>query len=358
MKKAIALLFGVLIVIANLFVLALPIGAASPVPVGVWRFTRSLSVPRAHLGVVRWGSYLYAVGGETSALSRGQYYDIVERATIGPDGSLTAWQVMTSTLVTRRSQFGIALWGDYLYVAGGTSDVCQDPGFAMACKTIERTHINLDGTLEPWQVISTEVGYYADLAAVAYGGNLYLVGGYTPGVNANSRVYRLSIQSNGSLGTHINEPVMTMPRSYFPAFVARGYLYAIGGINTPYSVPGIERARVQADGSLAAWQVVNPDYHRNKHGVAVLGNYLYVVGGGTMGSLLGDEERAVINPDGSLGPFNTLASLNTPRFSLGVATNGDYLYAVGGVNAAGAYLNSVECMKTLPYLQFLPFVTR
>ncbi len=219
-----------------------------------------------------------------------------------------------------------------------------------------RTHINPDGTLQAWQVIGQIPGYLNSLATVAYGGNLYMLGGWSYGTYAYASVERAPINSDGSLGSWVDESTyMVRPRSGFPAVVANGYLYAIGGANSS-DYPGIERAKIQADGSVGTWQVIVPGFQRRFHGAAVLGNYLYVVGGDN-GVALNAVARAAINSGGSLGSFAALPSMNVPRFNLGVATNGGYLYAVGGRTSTTFY-SSVEYLRTIPYTQYLPFVMR
>ncbi len=198
MREALALSFSILVLVGSLFALVPPT-AADPLP--AWRSTSSLTVPRAYFGLVRWHNYLYAIGGVTNFYGPDNKYvflDSVERAPIKPDGSLGPWQVI-SYMTQTRANMGVAIGGDYIYLIEGASWSCQSLDYGMLCDTLERGHINPDGSVGDWQVIS-HFAHYEDLYALAYQGNLYYLGGYSYGVSNQPQVYRFPINSDGSLG--------------------------------------------------------------------------------------------------------------------------------------------------------------
>lgn len=130
------------------------------------------------------------------------------------------------------------------------------------------------------------------------------------------------------------------------------YVYAIGGhdTTTDQTLDTVERAAINPDGSLGAWEVMSDTLNtpRAFFDTAVLDiggtDYIYVVGGGqgytaTLESVPGlhtdldTVERAPVNADGTVGPWETLAAtLVVTRSELSVVSDGNYMWAIGGTN--------------------------
>ena len=82
------------------------------------------------------------------------------------------------------------------------------------------------------------------------------------------------------------------PRGEFSAVVIGNYLYVIEGYAGGY-VDSIERAPIDGDGNLGAFQIVTGARlvtTRDDHTNLVIGNYLYVLGGDGESSI----ERAAL----------------------------------------------------------------
>lgn len=97
----------------------------------------------------------------------------------------------------------------------------------------------------------------------------------------------------------------------------------------------IEQAPINADGSLGAFNVSGSHLvvGRRNFTSAALGNYLYALGGTGSTGDLASVERASINSDGSLGAFETVSdvSLVAAGFDQAFVLVGGNLYATGGL---------------------------
>lgn len=137
------------------------------------------------------------------------------------------------------------------------------------------------------------------------------------------------------------------PRRALAATATKTHLYVLGGVDAQSRyVRPVEYAPILADGRLGQWRQTQPLREGRFYLAAVNhGGYLYALGGG--GGELGDNnvplasvERAEINPDGSLQAWQHHSYLNTPRRGLKASVVDDRLYAIGGYN--GTFLKSIE----------------
>ncbi|MBL1274921.1 MAG: hypothetical protein COB30_002425 [Ectothiorhodospiraceae bacterium] len=142
----------------------------------------------------------------------------------------------------------------------------------------------------------------------------------------------------------------THPRRALAATAVGDYLYVLGGVDDQgrYVLP-VEYARILDDGQLGPWKQTSPLLKGRFYlASASQGDYLYALGGG--GGDLGDNnvplasvERAKINPNGSLQSWEHHSYLSTPRRGLKASVVDERLYAIGGYN--GQFLKSTEHLK-------------
>ncbi len=149
-------------------------------------------------------------------------------------------------------------------------------------------------------------------SAVTNGHYIYVIGGHT-GYEVLSSVERAIIDTDGSLGSWEYMIPMNTAR-YYPAVVVAGdYVYAIGGVAPDGVLASVERAMINADGSLSSWQTTSAlTMARYGHAAVVVGNYIYAIAGSGEYSTLTSVERAVINVDGSLSPWEAVTSITDP----------------------------------------------
>ena len=247
----------------------------------------------------------------------------------------------TTTLVTTRSGHTSQVTGSSVFVLGGT-DGRGD------LSSVERAGINADGSLAPFATISGVSLVTAREAhtTVLIGQYLYVIGGLGNGSPLNS-IERATVGPDGSLGRFAIVPgvELTVPRQGHTSLVIGNYLYVLGGFNTS-SLNSAERAIINIDGSLNPFEAVSGVTlvgARHGHTTAIVGNTLYTIGGERGNTTLQDVERATINADGSLGPFSVVAGASLMDARSGHATSliGKALYVFGGTRSNTA-LSSVE----------------
>lgn len=150
-----------------------------------------------------------------------------------------------------------------------------------------------------------------------------------------------------SFGPWTTTSAMTTPRWNFATVVANGALYAIGGNGRSSMVhlSSVERAPINPDGSLGAWQIVGALTSPRAGAAAVaMGNSIYVLGGaaGYFEAHTGRVERLMIAADGSLEPAQIVSEMMFPRANLAAVAANGHIYALGGTTDFGPPVTSVE----------------
>jgi hypothetical protein len=184
----------------------------------------SLPAARAHTGAVIADGNVYVIGGNdgTSATST------VYRAKISRTGALGVWSTLEA-LPGARSHHAALVHDGAIYVVAG---IAGDPaGDAKPLNDVLRATINKDGTLGAWQTVSTLDAAFSTHAAVVHDGHLYVIGGVEDGAKMSDRVVRAAINKDGSLGAwESTGATLPAPRgnvSQVP--VLRDRLYSVGG---------------------------------------------------------------------------------------------------------------------------------
>jgi hypothetical protein len=128
---------------------------------------------------------------------------------------------------------------------------------------------------------------------------------------------------------------LNIGRNLFTGLVANGYVYVIGGANDAGELSSVERGSVGGDGSLGTFTPISIGallVPRISPANVVIGSALYVIGGRNNSATVTTMERATINADGSLSAFGTVQGIApaTPRSSHTATAIGDSLFLVGG----------------------------
>lgn len=282
-----------------------------------------LANPRSNHASLVIGGYLYVLGGVSSSGS----LNSVERALINADGSLGRFVAVPGvTLATPRQGHTAVRIHDRVYVIGGFGNG--------SLVSVEYATVAQDGSLGPFTVLP-DVGLMTarrNHASAVIGNYLYVIGGIA--ANPLSTVERAAIHGDGSLGQFA--PVagvsLAMARQGHSSAVIGDYLYVAGGAGNSGILQDVERAIINADGSLGPFAVTSGASlvtARADCATAVLGNNFYVFGGvGSRGSLA-TIERAPIKGDGSLGAFEIFSSLIGERHGHSITVVGNYLYLLG-----------------------------
>lgn len=199
----------------------------------------------------------------------------------------------------------------------------------------------------------------AGVAGVVVGKRIYAIGGgefSRKGLEIFDTVEYADVMPDGELGPWKFSGPLTMPRVYPVAVIYGDYIYVMGGETldeiftgaeeqkAPKLLKTVERAKINADGTLGEWTLEKGKMHFPRRGgeVYAVNGWLYA-GGGFGGDFLNDVEKAPINPDGSLGEWTEASFFNNDRYISGFASMGNRLYVMGGhINSPERAMDSVE----------------
>jgi hypothetical protein len=292
------------------------------------------------------GRSLYLVGGTDG----NTLFGTVWRAPIADDGTLGTFTALSAALTTPRGAHSVVVVGDSLYVLGGIAG-------PNAITSIERAPILADGSLGPFVAAGSLVDRRALFSVVSAGSYIYAIGGEDLGGVDPAACERATIDSSGALGGFASMADLHVARSGATTATFDDRLYVIGGGSTT-----IEVAAVHADGTidppaLASSTLVTA---RANASTAIAWGFLYVIGGrdGT-GAALGSLERATFGDDGTLGGFavDGATTLVTPRHHHTSIVFGEAIYVIGGLDATGKTLGSVERVTIEPGGNLAPMQT-
>jgi len=261
-----------------------------------------------------------------------------------PKNWIAHWKTTNSFQFPRRALAAVATNG-FIYVIGGMN---QNGEYV---KAVEFAKINSDGSVGLWKTTSSlnEGRFY--LAAVVIGNFIFALGGGSgPAGDGNypvATIERAEIQADGSLGEWQLAGHLQTPRRGLKAISDNHRIYAIGGYNGTF-LKSTEHAAVDQNGNLGQWQI-DPQLatlDRYIHSATIYNDRIYLLGGHVQRSdkmSYGDVESSKINPaTGNLAPWVVEQSrLTKPRFIASAFTMGGRLYMSGGHNGASR-LNHVE----------------
>jgi N-acetylneuraminic acid mutarotase len=329
-----------------------------------WTDVENMPTPREHLGAASDGRYVYAVGGR--ALSADQNSGTLERYDPEADSwtKLDAMPKPTGSVgVTYANGRVVAIGGEsttsvsdavqaYDIPKGTWSQLPALPTarHGVAVSAMEHSVYAIGGATEPGHIGSTKEADVLDLsgepgkttttaglkwstiaeapsprqyaAATEVGGRVWLIGG----IGANETASADTAAYDRAINTWTEGPRLPRPLHHVMAVTYKDQAVVIGGF-----VPGSELTSGQSDRVYAlrggAWQELPRLNHpRAAAAAAVVGDKIVVVGGQAKGKLVPQTEVF----DGER--WTDAAEMPTPREHLGAASDGRYLYAVGGRN--------------------------
>ncbi|HEY9857646.1 MAG TPA: hypothetical protein V6D05_18010 [Stenomitos sp.] len=250
-----------------------------------------------YLEPVRIGNRVYQMGAYSNNLK-------VMVADVQPDGSLSTFVDAGVTLTVPRRAFRRAVIGNRLYVFGG-----YNPQTASRLTSIEAATIQADGTLGAFQTVSSQLQTgVAGFGLYVGGGKVYVIGGSLQNNSGLTTTQVASINPDGTLENFVANPAINLPAANagFATVRANGSLYLLGsGYGTRKSVL---QAPINPDGSLGNIQDagVTLNTGRDAGCGAFIGGKLYAIGGNSGSGGVSTIEAATVNPDGSLGAFSVV----------------------------------------------------
>ncbi|MFZ1598054.1 MAG: hypothetical protein WAW26_19580, partial [Anaerolineae bacterium] len=183
----------------------------------------------------------------------------------------------------------------------------------------------LPDAIRGWTAVTSLPETLDSAAAVTVGDWLYLLGGLH-GEQATATVRRARINADGSLGAWQATTPLPVALDGHPAATHNNRIYVIGG----YQQRSVYMASVHADGSLGAWQALSQlPNARYATGAVVLNNTLYVLGGYDAAPLR-TVLRAPIRADGTVGEWVQDRDMPTPLYRLNAVVSNNAIYVIGG----------------------------
>lgn len=333
-------------------VMAAPVYASGHV--GDWQQLTTLAVDSANGQFGVYNNYLFIATSANNVYS----------AAIDTPGVITGFTTETDEIVAGEGRSGAATvaYNGYLYVIGG---YYYSGGLVTNNDTVFKAQVNSDGSTGAWTPTTSFTTARGALAAVAYDGYMYIIGGWKTGTatsachnsgsasSACSDVQRAQINlTDGTLGTWTlagtgttSSYISAGPRWHLGAFAYNGYLYAVAGDNEINNANGsLSYAPIGAGGVLGIWQTSatpvsgsGEDGH-SRFGIAVNNNKVYLVGGRTnspgtfftTGVLVG-----TIDPGGDITSWTSTSSITTARNGAQATVYNGYIYMSGGTNNSG-----------------------
>ena len=258
---------------------------------GAWEAGPSLPGQRAGMGVATNARFVILSGGKDSA--QRTIRDIFT-ARIGDDGTLGEWRA-SGTLPGPRFHHATLIEGPYIYVVGGLEASTSVPA-------VLRGTLSDDGTIARWDSLPPLPRPRSHQAMFVRNRMLYMVGGLDgnpAGANTPlADVVRAAIRSDGSLGPW--EEVSTMPNAYgtHATAVHADAVWLFGGVeDNARFVDVVLRAPFTGDGKLGPWHklaVGLPAARSHVHQVPVFRGRAYSAAG---------SNRRVVTPDIQIGTF-------------------------------------------------------
>ncbi|MBI4054847.1 MAG: hypothetical protein HY402_01795 [Elusimicrobia bacterium] len=293
----------------------------------------------AHSAAV-WGNRIYVAGGISDVGGlKGQggfinntYYSAV----IGPSGHLGAWEVATALpeFVGLGLHLSAAQQGT-IYVMGGTN-------LFGPRNTVYYASVQPDGSLGNWQSATSLPKQLMAHAGTVHGNRIYVLGGIANGVGAVDSVFWSEIQPDRSLGEWHSAPPLPAKLFGHQAVAVGSRLYLIGGTQggslfTGQGLPngnvsaGVYRASILGDGSLGAWEAQSSlPLGLTLFRAQAVGSIIYSMGGFDGQRVWNGIYFASVGEDGTLGVWNELAALPQGLLALASASDGNFVYALGG----------------------------
>jgi hypothetical protein len=252
---------------------------------------------------------------------------------------ISGWQE-TSSMNEARAGAAVVVNNNFIYMIAGVDG-------RNFLRTTEYAAILPDGRLGPWQYGPSLIEERGFTEAVVRDGYIYVVGGGNGpnGQHLLRSVERAEINADGSLGPWQQEDNQTiLPRRCTKLALLGDYLYSFGGFGGAL-LDSVEYARIAADGSVGEWKMTSEPMTlpRYVNSVKASGEYAFVIGGHDQqkGVGINDVEWAKPDSNGDIHVWQKTSAMITGRYGLASAKKGKTLYALGGLTGL-EYLNSVE----------------
>ena len=301
-----------------------------------WESRTPLTRPRSRFALVRSGSLIFAIGGETG---QGQLLPDVDAYDLG----VNEWQPR-SPLPIPLANMAATVWAGRVYVAGGSTQLEDEAGQSPLSDLLWV----YDPAVDAWQQMGQLPSPLAGAAMVAVDGSLYLLGGWD-GQSMRDEVWRLSLSTEGATkGANVPgwELVtrLAQPRAFLGAAAVADRIYVVGGFDGERE---LDRARVYQVSS-GEWTEL-PPLSTPRGGLQLVydGLAVFALGGGWTQAIETHERF-----DPATGLWSNFPSPLTGEWrNLGAIEENGQLHLMGGWS--GSYLG-VHLQYQSTFRTFLP----
>lgn len=259
--------------------------------------------------------------------------------------------LVTTSFTTGRERMGVVAHKGCLIVAGGYGGNSNTyVNYAQSAPINNTGNIT---TSWPNKGFSTS---RADLAATAYNGYLYILGGYNANTgNYYNDVQYVAINDDCTLGTWSSTSSFDTSgnaRGGISATIHNGYMYVTGGKRNSTDFDTVRYAPINPDGTVGSWSdTTKLPAALNRHRTIISGNRMYLLGGTQLalpnvnnGATTGSRPTgagsanvyfATIASDGTLGTWQQTADMPVDLYEFGATAYGGYIYTAGGFTSSG-----------------------
>jgi N-acetylneuraminic acid mutarotase len=256
-------------------------------------------------------------------------------AKLNADGSIGTWQTSASALPAARHNLGVFVANGYIYAIGGNDTSATQ-------STVYYAKLAADGSIGTWRTNANALPLVREAAGVVTsGGYAYVIGGYN-GSASQSTVYYAKLNADGTIGAwQTNANALPLILDSFSTVVANGYIHLIGGYSSSTGLlqSTVYSGKINGDGTVDAWTSAGNGSlpALREYGNAVVNNgYVYYMGGQTTGGVnQSTVYYAKLNGSGVVGAWSTSThALPDIRSGAGSIVANGYIYELGGTNGA------------------------
>jgi len=316
-------LIGNLIFLIGFFIITPSISFAEVI-IDPWSQTSSIPIATGGVVALTNEKWLYIFGGSALNVIPNRLYSLQNDF-----GELSNWQNLSSNSEVSFYQTG-AIKNKYFYLLGG-----QSWPTSISRNSVYKGIFENSGDINSWALEQNKLPKYLALGGSAIIGDwIYYAGGFTDlPSNQSNKVYKARINSDGSLGVWSQAGIMPDPLNTFGLAKSKNKLIFLGGIapgNTVIST--VRSAEVDnTTGNIVTWTNLQPlPGPTNCQAVAQTEKGVLVMGGWFNGNL-NTVYYSKFDEDGNTGSWET--SLNPLPWKICGATAsiiGEYVYVIGG----------------------------
>ena len=280
-----------------------------------WTQLSAVSGPVSDCGVAIVNGRLIVIGGESAGavFSTVRAYDL----------TTSAWSTLPG-LATARHGLAVTAIGNTVYAIDGAAE----PGHNASTRTLQTLTVP-PGPAQPagvWQLGQDSLYATQQVGAAVLDGRIWVAGGLTGPESATTKTEFY----DPTINTWSPGPALLVPLHHAMMVSYQNTVWVIGGFEPRGSVvSGVASARVlHLNQAQTAW-VDGPALHHGRAAgaAAVVGNKIVVVGGRTAGSTAEPVTPTEVFDGAS---WHDAVGIPVPGDHLAAASDGKYLYAVGG----------------------------